>query len=265
MKKIFSITMLAILFATVPVSCIAGRSNNSVKPASKIAKQTVTGGAFDELEVSSSIDVNYIVSNEYSVEISAPENLIEYVNVSQSNNELSLSMKSVSVNGDPNINVTVKCPSLKAVSLHGASTFQATGIKCQDGDFELELDGAAKAGISKIIASSVEMDLCGASETTVSVIEASSIELDMSGASKLTASGIDASRIEADASGASKVKLSGKAVNVEYDASGASSFDAASLRATNGSVEASGASSVKVNIKNVYELETSGSAVISNN
>lgn len=237
-----------ILAATLVVICAGvAYAINRVSPSKKMSQRTVSVERFHELEVNSAIEVTYeqTTDNNNTLEISAPDNVIDLVQVKVHHGELSIGFsRSVSFNGSANVKVKIKAPLITEVSLHGASTFKSNRINIPGHDFEA--------------------DVAGASELIINNLNALSAEFDASGASFVKVKKIKARKIEADASGASTMEFDGSCNSAEFEASGASTIKASDLKALSGEIDAKGASTVSADIQNLYSIDSNGASTVNN-
>lgn len=262
MKK-FSI--IALLIAVTGL--IAVQARTLIEPSKKTETKTFNITNFDELKVVSVYAVQYeqTAANNWSVEITAPQNIMPYVKVRKSGDCLVLGLeKGLSTRGDYDIKVKIKAPGLKEIDMSGASSFKADRINLAGRSFEIEASGASGIDIKSIVATKVEIDINGASTTKIGAVSAQQLEAEASGASTVKVSGIKASSVEGKASGASTVELAGKTDYATLKASGASNVKAASMSAAQGTLEASGASGVNARVANVLSQRASGASSIKN-
>lgn len=240
MKRLF-------LIMTV-VAMTVGCGAKTVTPSKNSATEHRKLQPFDEIEISSAIDVQFIQgsTSDYSAIIAAPSNVLPYFVLEQEGNEISMSLKGgIRFTGDSKVVVTLYAPSVKSVEVNGASSFNSALLDLEGKKFELEVNGASSVNIDPLTAAEVDIDASGASNVTIS--------------------NLTATVVEAEASGASTIKLAGNAQKGDFEASGASSIKARDLKVVSGKVDASGASSIKASIQNVTKRESSGASSVSVN
>lgn len=262
MKKI--LFMSAILAALC--ACIVYAAT-PVTPSKNKETKSYNITNFDELKVSCVYDVEFeqTTSNSWSVEVTAPQNVLPYLKVSRRGDCLILSVdRSLSLTKGYEIKAKIKAPALTEIDMSGASSFTASKINNAGRKLEVELSGASDFTVKEIIASKVEFDASGASNVKVSALTAGEMEADASGASDIEIGNIKVDNAEIEASGASDVKLTGKAGYAEFKISGASDLHAKSFKVDNGKVRASGASDAHINITNILMQNSSGSSTIKN-
>ncbi len=223
MKK--SLLIAGALFVAGAFTFISAKT---LIPSKNITSVEHRLGYVDEIEVSSAISVVYVQTTDNScrVNLSAPENLIDKVEVESRDGKLSLSLRgNLSIKGSINVKATVYAPSLTEIDLTGASSFKASSLMATGRKIEIDLSGASSLSIDKLSASTLEIDASGASAADIKNISAGILEADLSGASSVT--------------------VSGRSNNVEYEVSGASKINSA--------------------VKNVVKLESSGMSHVRNN
>lgn len=262
MKKIALLTMLIVVCGIVAVA-----SRTLIEPSKKSVTKSFNITNFNEIKVTGVYEVEYeqTSGNIWSVEVTAPDNIMPFVKVSRSRDCLVLSLeKGFSTRGSYSLKAKVKAPAVEEIDLAGASSLKAGKINLAGRVFEIDAKGASKFDIKSVVATKLEADMSGASNLKIGNVVADAVEIDAEGASDVNVAGITAANVEVDASGASDVSLGGKAEYVEIEASGASTVIAKSLKAVSGKLEASGASDIKCNVANVLQQRASGASSIKN-
>ena len=165
-----------------------------------VRTQTYNFTDFTRVEVGYAFQVEVVQSNSYSISITAPEDLFNFIQVSKEGETLKIGVtQPVSIAGTKKVEITM--PDLHAINLSGATKGTIKGFSSSH-DFDLKLSGA----------SSLNGDLA-----------AGDIDFDVSGASTVELDG-SAQDIDVNASGASRVKLADLSVrNADVLLSGASS------------------------------------------
>ena len=218
MKRIFF--LLLSLFSLFLSACnIFGErvhGNGNIKSENRPA------GHFSSVDVSNNINLHLKQDNSWSVRVETDENLLEFIQVSESNGLLRVGVRD-HFNLDPskNIDVFVSAPEYRSLAASGASEIMSDGrIVCTD---------------------AMDIDVSGASEINLEV---------------------KAPRIKAGLSGASKGTFRGETKDVSLHGSGASEFRAFDLMAENSDVDVSGASNADVFASVNLKAEASGASNI---
>lgn len=177
---------------------------------------------YSEIDVSGAFSVHYSDTAE-EVTVTVDENLVPYLEIRSSGDELEIGMKSISLNElkRAEILVPVSSRALTSINLSGACSFKSD-IALTGSELSLDMSGASKADID-VDVQGLEMDLSGASSACLSG-NARKAHIDCSGASKIKGNNHECLRVDnayIDVSGASSVKgIQGGKIN--GDLSGAS-------------------------------------------
>jgi hypothetical protein len=191
---------------------------------------------FSKIEAGSAFEIEITPSDTYDVAITTYENILDYVDISVTDNTLKIKLKSGKyANIRPK--ATVKMPVLDRVILSGASRGSAKGFKITQ---DLE--------ISESRASSLEIDF-----------QANNAVLNISGASKLEGH-LEATSLKMDVSGASRAELNGSANNLTLTVSGASQANLTDLPLQIADANISGASRGNITVNGKLNIDLSGAS-----
>lgn len=261
-KKISLLSIVAMIAGVFAVI-----ASTPVTPSKNKKTQSYALSNFNEIKAERMINIEYeqTDNNTWSVELTAPENIMPYIRVFRKGGCLVLTVDNgLSSTRDVEIKAKVKAPYVKEVKLSGASSFKSGKINLAGQQLELDGGGASVFEIKGIVASSLEIDINGATTVNVGNTQSDMIEVEASGASVVGLKNIKARNIEVEGSGASCIELSGKTDYAEYKVTGASELTAGSLSVSNGKVKATGASNAKVRINNILMQQSSGASTIKN-
>jgi hypothetical protein len=204
-----------------------------------IVNKTYDNKDFSEVEVANAFEYEITQSNAYSVLITTHENIIEYLDISQSGKTLYIRLKSGRYTTS-DIKATITMPELERLNITGASRGSAKGFKS---------------------ANPLEISTSGASQLDLD-IEAGSTTADVSGASKITGS-LKAGNTILTISGASRCELTGSANAANINVSGASHLDAPNFQMQNANVKVSGASHATIFTEGDLSIDASGASSVS--
>lgn len=279
MKKI--ITIAAAMLAAV---CWLGAAEPET-PKNDIRHETKSFkvGNFNSLNLNSIFDATVSRSSKCSLKITAPDDIMEYVEVTVSDGTLELSLGSI-----PNkvqrkyshdgyvLKAEITMPELCGLGMTGASKIRCNNpFDIGDKEFKLDLSGATKVNGLNITARSIEGDISGApyvdlkgkfgrAEMDVSGapkadfdFNAGELDMDVCGAANLEVKGIF-ENIFVEASGAAKINLSGEAKTLRAEASGASNFRASNLTVEIADASTSGTANCSVNATKKAILSSTG-------
>lgn len=134
MKKMLSI--LALLSILVPMSVCA----KTIQASSRSVTRTVNTGAFSGLSTATSIDIQYSQDDVRSVSVTAPDNIIDLVDVAVKDGMLTVSYKSgtsISFNNGQSVKVCVSAPNVtKFCTTSSGDIDIVSALRC-DGSVEL--------------------------------------------------------------------------------------------------------------------------------
>lgn len=216
MKKISKIITLLVISAAALANSGAAYSsdhfrffkNKQVVPSGKDTTIVFSGirTNYSEIDASGAFSIQYS-STVKNVTVTVDENLVPYLDIRLSGDELEIGLKSISLNElkRAEIYVPISSRSLNSIEMSGACSFKSD-ITLTGNELSLDLSGATKA----------ELD-----------VDVKELEIDMSGAATTYISG-DARKADLECSGASKIKCKNfKCLNVDkacVDLSGAASI-----------------------------------------
>lgn len=170
---------------------------------------------FSAVDVSGVFQVEIVAGKDFSVDVQADDNLIQYVTTEVRGETLRIGLdKKVSTRNDLIVRVTA--PSIEKLQASGASKVSAIGIS---GDsFTLDASGASRVTVVGAT-SSLSVDVSGASNIDADELTAVNANVDASGASHVYVN--VSGELHAEASGASRVVYSGDPKSVDNRQSGA--------------------------------------------
>ncbi len=174
---------------------------------------------FTGVSVGMAFDVEITQSSSYSINITADDNLFEYVEVSLTGNTLTINLRCCySYLGTTN-RAVIAMPGLNYLDFSGATHGSVEGFSSTD-DFVLLLSGASSLSGDYTTTGNAEFDLSGASSLQLEG-GAADILIRASGGSQLELSGFPVNNADIDLSGASRatVNLDGR---LDAELSGAS-------------------------------------------
>lgn len=191
---------------------------------------------FNKLDIHNAFQVDIIRSDSFSVEITADDNLFEFLDIRQRGNTLNIGFKWNYVYRNTTQSAIITMPSIEG----------------------LDLSGASKGTISSFTSSErFEIDLSGASSLDLDSLQAGDTYFDISGASSISGS-IETADSYFDLSGASTAELSGSTIDTILDLSGASNAKLANFVISDARVNLSGASRATINASGRLDLDLSG-------
>lgn len=175
---------------------------------------------FKAVDVSGVFQVEVVSQKDFSVQVEADDNLLQYIKTEVNDGvlEISTTKKIKSKNG---LKVKISAPDIEKVEASGVAKILVSDLK--NSGFTVATSGASKVELlgetDKLF-----IEVSGASKIDAENLKARAATVDASGASKINIFATES--VRADASGASKITYAGGATDVIKKTSGASSVSA---------------------------------------
>jgi len=194
---------------------------------------------FTEVEISTAFEFEIQQSSSYNISVTADDNVMEYVQVSQVGQTLKIGLRTVPRFWSVTLRVSVTMPEIRGLTVSGASRGDIYDFSSTE-DLDITASGASRVN-GDIIAGNVEFDISGASTIQLEG-SANDMVAGVSGASRLNLGGFTVNNADVDFSGASSgtINLDGR---LDADLSGASRLWYIG-EPTMGTINTSGASTI---------------------
>ena len=194
---------------------------------------------FTEIEIGSAFEFEIQQSSSYNISITADDNVMEYVQVSQVGQTLKIGLGRFGPIGLVTLRASVAMPQLLGLTASGATRGTISGFSSTE-DLDIGASGASRV-TGDITAGNVEFEISGASTIQLEG-SANDMVADVSGASRLNLDDFTVNNADVDFSGASSgtINLDGR---LDADLSGASRLWYIG-EPTMGNIDTSGASTV---------------------
>ena len=173
---------------------------------------------FTEVEISSAFEFEIQQSNSYNISVTADDNVMDYVQVSQDGQTLKIGLRTGTWFGPKTLRASVTMPQLRGLTVSGASHGDVYDFSSTE-DLDITVSGASRVN-GDITAGNVEFRISGASTIQLEG-SANDMVARVSGASRFNLDDFTVNNADVDFSGASSgtVNLSGR---LDADLSGAS-------------------------------------------
>lgn len=269
MKKYFSFhTLAAGLFLVMSLSAcggatVVGTNKFKTDPNSPVVTRTVSVEPKAELVVATGLNVQYVVSGQNNVVITAPEDIQEYIKVDQNTDNVYIYLKK-SPDTLKRVKIAVNLPAVNEFSASsGASITLPDGFAPVSGKLEISASSGALISGKDITAHDVEADVSSGAQISCVNLVADKVEADASSGANFS---IDcrARSVEADVSSGASGKLTGTAENADLSASSAASLSAGKLLAKFGEANASSGAHVECNISSPESIKGSSGGSVTN-
>lgn len=191
-----------------------------VKGSGNIATETRDLKDFKAVEVSGVFNVEVVAQKDFSVQVEADDNLLQYIKTEVHNGVLEISTTK-QIKSKSGLKIRISAPDIERVEASGVAKINVSDLK--NAGFNVNTSGASKIELSGVTDKLV-IEVSGASKIDAENLTARAATIDSSGASKISVNATES--IRADASGASKITYTGGAMEVIKNTSGASSVSA---------------------------------------
>jgi len=194
---------------------------------------------FTEVEISSAFEFEIDQSGSYSINVTADDNVMDYVQVSQDGQTLKIGLRRFISIGPLTLRASVTMPQLHGLTVSGASRGTVSDFSSTE-DLEIKVSGASRV-TGDIAAGDVEFGISGASTIQLEG-SANDIDANVSGASHFNLDAFTVNNADVNFSGASSgtVNLNGR---LDANLSGASTLWYIG-EPTMGDINTSGASTI---------------------
>jgi len=189
----------------------------SAKGSGQMATERRELRDFHAVDVGGVFQVEIIAQKDFSVEIEADDNLLQYINTEVRGSTLKIKAEKKLSTSNP-IVVRISMPNIDSLDASGAANVVINELK--NSGITVDSSGASKIKLSGETAK-LTVDVSGATQVNAENLITENATIDASGASHVDVN--VTGRLNADASGASKILYTGTPANIEKRSSGASS------------------------------------------
>ena len=172
---------------------------------------------FTKVDTGGVFQVEIVVQSDFSVEVEADDNLLQYIKTDVSGGELEISLDKRVRSNNP-LRVRIGMPNIEELEASGASKVWVKNVK--NALLSVEASGASKVEISGETAD-LRADISGASQVNAAELRSVNANIDASGASRASVN--VSGELRSEASGASSITYTGSPSNVIKNTSGGSS------------------------------------------
>ena len=194
---------------------------------------------FTEVEISSAFEFEIEQSSSYNISVTADDNVIDYVQVSQVGQTLKIRLGRIAILGPVTLRASVTMPQLNGLTASGASRGTVSDFSSTE-DLDITVSGASRvtgditagnvdfgiSGASTIqlegSANDIDANVSGASSFNLEAFIVNNADINFSGASSGTVN-LDG-RLDANLSGASRLWYMGEPTMGDINTSGASTI-----------------------------------------
>jgi hypothetical protein len=213
MKKRTVSIAVALMLVVLTLWGAGGCTGDIINGSGNLTTETHDLRDFSRIEAHSGFELEVTMSATFSIEITADDNVQEYIEVAQSGDTLSIRLRGTRFYNAVTLRARVTMPNLYQIELSGGSQATVTGFSSSH-DFKAELSGGSQLS-GDVSAGDAEFELSGGSQLEM---EGSGEDLfiDASGGSRLDMEDfpIDDASISLSGGGRATINISGT-LNVE--------------------------------------------------
>lgn len=262
MKK--NILWLAMIAMTLN-SCMV--TAESIKPSKNYVTKRVQVDKFDGIAAATSIDVAYTqTASEQSVEIYAPDNLVDYVKVAVEDGMLKVKFynpenptSGVSITGRHETEVRVSAPSVHAFRASSSGDIilknglQTTGLVSMKSSSSGDIEGG------DVVCDELLAMASSSGDVSLNKVECTALEAKASSSGDIGIEYLRAEKVDAEASSSGDVILAGECRTAQLSASSSGDVEAKGLKANEVVARASSAGDVTCYVMESLTASTSSS------
>lgn len=231
MKKVLiAVIVLAAAFVTVAMVTALNTSSKLFKsetPSKNIVSRELALGDFDEIDASR-VDIEYTIGTPGKAILSAPDNVIDAINVDIRNGELKVSVDDrKNYNGKLNATLKVSSSSIKDIEAALSAHVDVKSPVITVEKLDLNASTSAEITIDSVVCEEADFVTKTSSEITVASLTCSDKAfLKASTSANLSVGKLCANKTEAESSTSASIRVnSGKTTKIDLDASTSSDIE----------------------------------------
>ena len=232
--------LLLVLFFIPALACstiIPG----SVKGSGNLETQTFNVSNFDRVRLDGFGDVYIEQGDRESLSVQTDDNLLPYLDIKVSGNELQLSVKPNSnLNPSQSITYNLTVKDLSRITLNGSGKFYLSPV--QSDSMDIAVNGSGDINIDDLATGKLSMALNGSGNIAID---------------KLSASSTDAS-----INGSGDIKLAGEAPTQEISFNGSGNYLAGDLKSESAEISIPGSADITVWVTDTLKAHIDGSGTV---
>ena len=236
MKKNISILAMAMV-ATTFSSCAV--QAESIVPSKNYTTKKVKVENFDGISTATSIDVVYTqISGIPDIEVYAPDNLMEYIQVEAKDGMLKVKFQSkenpfngINIRGKHQTEVRVSAPALHAFRASSSGDIVLKNGLQTTGQVSMKSSSSGDIEGGEVICDELIASASSSGDVVLNQVECISLEAEASSSGDVTIKDLKAETVEAEASSSGDVILSGECRSANLSASSSGDVEAKHLKA----------------------------------
>ena len=182
MKKLLTPILLAVLIALLTAGGLAGCIGYNITGSGNLTTETFDLSGFTVVAAHSGFQVEVTQSTSFSIEITADDNIHQFIEVEMSGGTLDIRLRGNRFYHSVTIRAVITMPDLDGIELSGGSQASITGFSSGH-DFWVEMSGGSQLN-GNITTGDIDFELSGGSQVNLEGA-ADDLTIDASGGSQL--------------------------------------------------------------------------------
>ncbi|MCM1450745.1 MAG: DUF2807 domain-containing protein [Clostridium sp.] len=254
-------TILAILFA---FSALMAMQAKTITPSSRYVTQKVSVGNFTSIRVNTFVDVEYTVGSR-SVEVYAPDNMIDYIEAKVEGGELRIGYKeNMNIQGKHNSCVRVSAPAVNNFTTASAGDITIKSpINIKNAEVNLKVLSAGDIKAKSIEAATVRLTTNSAGDIETGSIKADDVALTANSAGDIETGAIAAknkAEIKSNSAGEIEAPEVVAGNSVEIFANSAGDIEIGAVNTTSTSIATNSAGDIEIKSLKAKNVSASASS-----
>lgn len=212
MKKL---SFLLVALVTVFTSC------EKVVGEGMLVNETRTATSFSGIESELSANIDFVQGNDYKVELTAQQNILNVLETPVVNNKLIVRFKNnVRVRSHEQITIKVTAPSISSLGLSGSGNVNVLSALSAN-EISLRVSGSGNVTVPLVDCSQLEANISGTGNISIANGTAASEKLKISGSGHIDVKSVSAKSVTTTTSGSGSMKVNAaETLNVTISGSG---------------------------------------------
>ena len=266
MKRNISFLVLA-LVASAFTSCVTAQE--SIVPSKNYVTKKVKVGTFDGISTATSIDVLYTqTSGSQDIEIYAPDNLVDYVQVIEEGGLLKVRFKAkdsslgININGKHKTEVRVSAPAIHTFRASSSGDIILKNGLQTRGQVSMKSSSSGDIEGGNVVCDALEAEASSSGDIDLNKVECTSLEAEASSSGDVSIKELKAESVSAEASSSGDVNLTGVCRTAKFSASSSGDVEAKNLKADAVKANASSAGDITCHAVESLDATTSSAGSV---
>ncbi len=237
----YRLPLLLIVLFFIPSLACSTLVPQSINGSGNLETQTFNVSNFDRVRLDGFGDVYIEQGDKESLSVQTDDNLLPYLDIKVSGNELQLSVKpNANLNPSKSITYNLTVTDLSRITLNGSGKFYVSPI--QSDSMDIAVNGSGDINIDDLSTGKLSMNLNGSGNIAID---------------KLSASSTDAS-----INGSGDIKLAGEAPTQEISFNGSGNYLAGDLKSASADISIPGSADITVWVTDTLKAHIDGSGTV---